>query len=619
MALTFDDGPSAEWTPKILDILKQKGVKATFFIVGENGETNPGLVQRILAEGHEIGNHTFTHPNIAEASAEGARVELNATQRLVEALTGRSMRLFRPPFFGDAEPTTPDEIEPVKVAQTLGYVTVGLRVDPDDWQGPSADLIVQRIMDRMADTNPETRGQVVLLHDAGGDRSHTVAALPRIIDALRAKGLEIVPVSQLAGWSFDQVMPPLPPEDRSALINWYVFITASWLQATMHWLFMLAIGLGLARLLALCGLTIWGRYKSTPPPPISASDGVVVSVLIPAFNEAKVIAGSVARILDSGHAKLEVIVIDDGSTDGTSDVVRERFGDRSAGEAHHDFKRRQGESGQHRARCIARRGRRGSRRRYPFRARHHRAAGALVRRRNDRRRRRQREGRQPHQSADPLAGARVHHRPEPGAPRAGGAWTASPSSRVPSAPGAGPLCRSSAASRRTRSPRIRISPLPFRRRATGPIFDPDAVAWTEAPDTVAGLAKQRFRWSFGTLQCLWKHADVTLRPRYGALGLVALPQAWLFQIVLGLISPFVDLLLIVQVDRRRLPTTRSTARNSIRRTSRSRLFYYALFITGRRGDGRRRLPVREARELGACCGGSCCSGSATGSYSITCW
>ena len=73
------------------------------------------------------------------------------------------------------------------------------------------------------------------------------------------------------------------------------------------------------------------------------------------------------------------------------------------------------------------------------------------------------------------------------------------------------------------------------------IFDADAVAWTEAPDTVAGLAKQRFRWSFGTLQCLWKHAEVTLRPRSGALGLVALPQAWLFQIVLGLISPFVDL------------------------------------------------------------------------------
>jgi peptidoglycan-N-acetylglucosamine deacetylase len=186
VALTFDDGPSTEWTPKILDILKQKGVKATFFIIGANGETNPGLVQRTLAEGHEIGNHTFTHPNIGEASIEVAKLEINATQRLVEALTGRSMRLFRPPFFGDAEPTTPHEIAPVKLAQTLGYVTVGLRVDPDDWLEPPADLIVQRIMERMADTNPESRGQIVLLHDAGGDRAQTVAALPHIIDALRA-------------------------------------------------------------------------------------------------------------------------------------------------------------------------------------------------------------------------------------------------------------------------------------------------------------------------------------------------------------------------------------------------------------------------------------------------
>src|SRR5262249_34043027 len=207
VALTFDDGPSAEWTPKILDILKQKGVKATFFIVGSNGETNPSLVQRILAEGHEIGSHTFTHPNLGEVSTEVARLELNATQRLVEALTGRSMRLFRPPFFGDAAPTTPSEIAPVKLAQTLGYLTVGLREAPDYWQGRTADPILQRSMARMADTSPETRGQIILLHDAGGDRSSTVAALPRVIDALRAKGLEIVPASALAGWTFDQVMP----------------------------------------------------------------------------------------------------------------------------------------------------------------------------------------------------------------------------------------------------------------------------------------------------------------------------------------------------------------------------------------------------------------------------
>ena len=205
VALTFDDGPSPDWTPSILDILKEKGVKATFFIIGENGESNPGLLKRIVAEGHEIGNHTFTHPNLAETPQRVTQIELNATQRLVEALTGRSIRLFRPPYFGDAEPTTSDEIAAVKEAGDLGYITVGLRIDPDDWQQPAAGEIVSRVMEQIADTNPETRGQIILLHDAGGDRSQTVKALPTLIDQLRAKGLQIVPVSDLAGWTLDQV------------------------------------------------------------------------------------------------------------------------------------------------------------------------------------------------------------------------------------------------------------------------------------------------------------------------------------------------------------------------------------------------------------------------------
>jgi cellulose synthase/poly-beta-1,6-N-acetylglucosamine synthase-like glycosyltransferase/peptidoglycan/xylan/chitin deacetylase (PgdA/CDA1 family) len=576
VALTFDDGPSADWTPQILDILKQKGVKATFFIVGENGETNPRLVQRILAEGHEIGNHTFTHPNIAEASGEGAKLELNATQRLVEALTGRSMRLFRPPFFGDAEPTTPDEIKAVKIAQQLGYVTVGLRVDPDDWMEPPADQIVKRIMDRMSDTNPETHGQVVLLHDAGGDRARTVAALPRIIDGLRAKGLDIVPVSELAGWTSDQVMPPVPPGDRSAIVNWYVFITASWLQATLHWLFMLAIGLGLARLAALCGLAIWGHYKSVPPPPLAASDGVTVSVLIPAFNEAKVIAGSVARILESGHADLEVIVIDDGSTDGTSEVVRDRFG------ADPRVKLLTLSNGG-KARAVN----------AGLEASHGEIVVALDA--------------DTHFEPDTIARlARWFGDKSIGAV-AGNAkvgnrinlitrWQAleyitaqnlerralAALDTITVVPGAVGAWRRSALLALGGFPTDTLAEdqdltIALQKAGYRAVFDADAVAWTEAPDTVAGLAKQRFRWSFGTLQCLWKHADVTLRSRYRALGLVALPQAWLFQILLGLVSPFVDLLLIVQV----IAVTSDILQHGGQYDAthlKVTLFYYAVFI-----------------------------------------
>jgi peptidoglycan/xylan/chitin deacetylase (PgdA/CDA1 family) len=207
IALTFDDGPDREWTPRILDLLKQEQVPATFFIIGSNGQANPQLVRRILAEGHDLGNHTFTHPNLGEMPGLITNLALTATQRLIEAVTGRSTKLFRPPYFGDAEPTTPDEVEPVVLAQALGYLTVGLRNDPDDWALPGADEIVKRTIESATNPDPDTRGQVVLLHDGGGDRSQTLAALPRLIsdlrqrvvrDHLRARRLEQ-----------DQAMPPV--------------------------------------------------------------------------------------------------------------------------------------------------------------------------------------------------------------------------------------------------------------------------------------------------------------------------------------------------------------------------------------------------------------------------
>src|SRR6185503_19821220 len=166
-------------------------------------------------EGHEIGNHSFTHPNLGEIPLSLTELELNATQRLIESDVGRSTVLFRPPYFGDAEADKPQEVEPALIAQNLGYIMVGVRIDPNDWQpGVTADQIVSRTLDRAGDTNPETRGQVVLLHDAGGDRSATIAALPRLIEQLKARGFRFVAVSELAGLSIDQVMPVIPANQR---------------------------------------------------------------------------------------------------------------------------------------------------------------------------------------------------------------------------------------------------------------------------------------------------------------------------------------------------------------------------------------------------------------------
>src|SRR5947207_9494120 len=142
VALTFDDGPDATWTPLVLDTLESRDATATFFVIGENAELHPELLRRMLREGHEIGNHTFTHPNLALVGPRLTRYELSATERLIEAVTNRRTALFRPPYFGDAEPTTSDELGPIAVAQSLGYVPARLRGAPGGWLQPGvADII----------------------------------------------------------------------------------------------------------------------------------------------------------------------------------------------------------------------------------------------------------------------------------------------------------------------------------------------------------------------------------------------------------------------------------------------------------------------------------------------
>ena len=548
IALTFDDGPSPDWTPQILDILKEKGVHATFFIIGENGAAYPKLVQRILAEGHDLGNHTFTHPNLGETTDSVAGVEINATQRLIEALTGRSTRLFRPPYFGDAEPTTAEEIAPMQEAEKLGYLTVGLKVDPDDWQKPTPEQIIERVVAQSTDPDPEKRGQVVLLHDAGGDRAATVAALPKLIDTLRAKGFDFVATSELARWTKDQAMPPVPANEASPVVNRYVFFTYSWLQGAVTTLFLAAIGLGLARLAALCGLALVGRARAKRRGVPFDADELAVSVLIPAYNEEKVIAASIRQILASTHRKLRIIVIDDGSTDGTSDVVRTCF----ASDERVTLTTTQN-GGKARAINLGLA---------------HADGDIVVVLDADTQFEPQTISHLVRWFADPTVGAVAGNAKVGNRLNMLTRWqaleyiTAQNLERralaalgcITVVPGAVGAWRREAIVRLGGFPSNTLAEdqdltIMIQRAGYKVFFDQEAIAWTEAPDTMTGLAKQRFRWAFGTLQCLWKHRRVNLNPRYGALGLVAMPQVWMFQIALALLSPLIDLALIYQILR----------------------------------------------------------------------
>ena len=189
-------------------------------MIGAEAQNNVGVMQRVYREGHEIGNHTWFHPDISEISRRDLDLELNLTERLFASKLGVQPLYFRPPYSIDQEPDTNDQAAPAEMIQDLGYVIVGDKIDTDDWdehprKSPKeiTDSVFQQLSDMQ--TRSWMRGSIILLHDGGGDRAATVAALPVLIQSLRDRGYTIVPVSQLMGKTRAEVMPPLKPNPVS--------------------------------------------------------------------------------------------------------------------------------------------------------------------------------------------------------------------------------------------------------------------------------------------------------------------------------------------------------------------------------------------------------------------
>jgi peptidoglycan-N-acetylglucosamine deacetylase len=552
VALSFDDGPDPTWTPKILNILKQKHASGAFFVIGEEALNDLSDLKRMYREGHEIGNHTWSHPDISQISRPAVDLELNLTERLFAAELGVQPLYFRPPYSIDQEPDTNDEAAPAARIQDLGYIIVGDKIDTDDWdENPpkSPQEIVSSVFDQIAmmDVKPWMRGSIILLHDGGGDRAATVKALPVLIDALRARGYRIVPVSQLMGKTRADVMPPLKKNQIwQARIDWVAFAVGAFFQHFVVAVFFVGDVLMSARLILIGIFAIIDRFRTRKN--FAGPDYAPrVAVLIPAYNEEKVIIRTIRSVMMSNYKNLRIVVIDDGSSDNTYRAARDAYpADIANGRLTVLTKPNGGKAdalnfglehideeiyvGIDADGVVA-----------------HDAVTNLV-----------------CHFANPKIGAVAGNAKVGNRVNLWTRWqaleyiTSQNFERraldlfdvvivVPGAIGAWRTAAVKAGGGYHTNTVAEDADLTMNLLEQGysVIYEDRALAFTEAPENVNGLMRQRFRWSFGILQAVYKHLGAVRTRR--AMGWFALPNTIVFQVMLPLVSPLIDLMFVAGV------------------------------------------------------------------------
>jgi cellulose synthase/poly-beta-1,6-N-acetylglucosamine synthase-like glycosyltransferase/peptidoglycan/xylan/chitin deacetylase (PgdA/CDA1 family) len=528
LALTFDDGPDPTWTPAILAVLDRYHVKATFFVTGAHAAEYPGLVKDIQAHGDDIGNHTASHVDLRTADALRTQLEVRFTDLAVASATGRSPALIRPPYSA-----TPDAVDDLawRSIQRLGAddkIVVLSDADSEDWQRPGVSAIVAN------STPKDDRGTVLLMHDAGGDRSQTVAALERLIPALQAKGWQLDTVSHTMGLSSASAAAGLWQRAGGWLLIGAVQ-AANVVSGMLTGLLIVASLLaGLRTVVMLITTSVHVRRRTSANRlPVTAP----VTVIVPAYNERAGIEATIRSILASDH-RIVVIVVDDGSTDGTAEVVEKYISPRVR-------LIRQANAGKAAALNTGLEAARTE-------------LVVLV------------DGDTVLEPA--TVRTLVQHFDDPGigavsgnakvGNRAGllGQWQHieyvigfnldrrlyDVLECMPTVPGAIGAFRRSAVLRLGGIPLDTLAEdtdltMAMERDGWRVVYEPDARAWTEAPATLGQLWKQRYRWCYGTLQAVWKHRRAMFeRGAAGRLGRRGLPYLLLFQVLLPVLAPMVD-------------------------------------------------------------------------------
>lgn len=547
MVLTFDDGPDPEYTRAILDTLAKYHVPASFFVVGIEAESNIPLVKREFSEGHEIGNHTFSHPNMAEISTKRALLEMDATRLLIECITGHTTIMFRAPFNADSEPEKMEELIPVALSRSRNYLTVGESIDPEDWEpGITADSIFNRVV------RYQEAGNIILLHDAGGDRSQTVKALPRIIQYFRNKGYTFTTVANLLGKKRDEVMPSVSTGGGYAKVQFYLAIleSAYYVGHILFSLFVLFLVLGVIRLVFMATLALKQHKKEASIIYTSSVDKPLVSIIVPAYNEEVNAVNSLRNLLLCDYENFNIIFVDDGSKDSTYEKINAVFGN-------HDkikiFSKPNGGKASALNFGIAQ-----------TNAEYVVCIDADTKLKPDAVRLLMKHfleaevGKQGKVAA--VAGnvkvgnevnlitrwQSIEYITSQNFDRKAFAYI-NAITVVPGAIGAFKKQVLEEAGGFTTDTLAEDCDLTIRILKLGYLVENEnaAIAMTEAPETVKQFLKQRFRWSFGVMQTFWKHRDALFNNNHKTIGWIALPNILLFQFIIPVFSPLADLLMIV--------------------------------------------------------------------------
>ena len=536
VTLSFDDGPDALYTDKILDILKEFDVKAVFFVLGENLLESPKVAKRIVSEGHQIGVHTFTHTHEYDYLYENPRkvhMEIDLTQKIIQAQTGYSTSLFRNPYWGAEDTISVNSLVLTVNAIARGYAISISTLDSNDWLHKNSWEIIR-------DATKLSSGNVLLFHDSGGNREATIKALPEIIKIYKENGYQFKTLDPNLAGIEGALMRKISVKDKilsNIAINTFLF--PQYFNKLVKIIFNLGILLFVLNSLFYLVLVTKGfilrskSYLKYKP---------FISVLVPARNEEKSLRKTLDSILNSNYKNYEIVVIDNKSTDNTYEIAR-------------SFKKtkkvrvvKENTQGKYAALnkgikvskgtflviidadtqilpttldCLIKK----------FSSKKIGAVGGNIKVGNIK------NLLTAFQAIEYIVSLNLDRR---GYSNIGS---------IPVVPGALGAWRKSVlveAKGYLNDTLTEDAELTARVQSMGykTVFAPDALAYTEAPTSIAAFIKQRFRWNFGTMQVMYKYRKYYFKKDRGILFMLILPFITLVQFPFMILAPFFEIVAI---------------------------------------------------------------------------